>query len=125
MNLTATPAKAASCIINRVLFSIRVGKRWFDAWRLKRDPCALEFLARSNFDDHIQSVAYQRGDSERFPVGRPKHSIIRHTKSRIPRIKLVAHLLDLRGLRFEGGGEGLNFILLLGCGRFPFCNGRL
>ena len=27
--------------------------------------------------------------------------------------KLVAHLLDLRGLRFEGGGEGLNLFLLL------------
>ena len=27
--------------------------------------------------------------------------------------KLVAHLLDLRGLRFEGGGESRNVFLLL------------
>ena len=32
--------------------------------------------------------------------------------------KLVAHLLDLRGLRFGGFREGLNFLLLLRDGRF-------
>ena len=32
--------------------------------------------------------------------------------------KLVAQLLNLRGLLFEGSSEGLNFFLLL-------CNGRL
>jgi hypothetical protein len=31
---------------------------------------------------------------------------------------LVTHLLDLRGLRFEGCHEGLNFLLLLRDGRF-------
>jgi hypothetical protein len=36
----------------------------------------------------------------------------------ISHFKLVAHFLDLRGLRFEGCSESLNFLLLL-------CEGQL
>ena len=46
-------------------------------------------------------------------------SIISHdprSKSLCP--NLVAHFLDLRGLRFEGRGEHLNLFLLLGDGGF-------
>jgi hypothetical protein len=42
--------------------------------------------------------------------------VCHHAGSLCP--KLVAHLLDLRGLRFKGCGEGLNLLLLL-------CDGRL
>jgi hypothetical protein len=30
VNLAATPAKAAPCVVNRVLLSVRAGKRWLD-----------------------------------------------------------------------------------------------
>jgi hypothetical protein len=60
----------------------------------------------------------------RFRIGRTKGSIIRHhTRSESLCSKLVAHLLNLRRLRFEGGSEGLNFRLLVCDGRCLLCSG--
>ena len=52
----------------------------------------------------------------RFRLSRQadNRSIVRHyTRSRSLRIKLVAHLRDLCGLCFEGGGQSRNVFLLL------------
>ena len=55
-----------------------------------------------------------RNPALRLSCQADKGSIVRHhTRSRSLCPKLVAHLLDLRGLRFEGCREGLNFVLLL------------
>jgi hypothetical protein len=51
VNLAATPAKAAPGVINRVLLSVRAGKRWLNAWSLECNPRAFEFPAWSDFDD--------------------------------------------------------------------------
>jgi hypothetical protein len=47
-DLSATAAKAALGVLNRVWLSVRVGKRWLEAGSLKRDPRAFEFPTGSN-----------------------------------------------------------------------------
>jgi hypothetical protein len=55
-------ARAASEAIVRIVdrFLLRVGccERWLNAWSLKRNPCAFEFLTGSNLDNrHRYSMA--------------------------------------------------------------------
>jgi len=71
--------------------------------------------AREKFDRECQifSMRLSRPLQPR-PISPMKRSIIRYyTRSGSLRFKLVAHLLDLRGLRFKGTGESRNVFLLL------------
>jgi hypothetical protein len=57
IHFPARASEAFARIVDRLALCIGLCKRWLHAGSLKRDPCALEFLTRSNLDDHIQSVA--------------------------------------------------------------------
>ena len=70
MNLAATPAKAAPGVINRVLLSVRAGKRRLNAWSLKRDPKFLISTAESVVESLLSYRSLEEPTQCAFEISR-------------------------------------------------------